>query len=193
MINFILAATVNGGIGLNNRLPWHYSEDMKVFKVLTLNSNVLMGRKTYESLPSKGLPGRNVFVLSAVSNTTARAGHFSCVAEAISYAKAKSVEDHSFTMWVIGGAQVFKSFSADFDYAHLTVVHDNYKCDTFYNVYEASIFKEIYQQHSVKHKDVLEYRLLYNARSHNARNREFELRCQKAVETLINDKQLQTV
>ena len=63
-IHLIWAQDTNGGIGKNGKLPWHISEDLKKFKSLTYNSTVIMGRKTWDSLPIKPLPNRRNFVLS---------------------------------------------------------------------------------------------------------------------------------
>ena len=57
-IHLIWAQDQNGGIGEEGQLPWHISEDLKKFKSLTMNSTIIMGRKTWDSLPTKPLPKR---------------------------------------------------------------------------------------------------------------------------------------
>ena len=52
-VNFIVACDNKGGIGKNNKLPWHISEDLKYFKDLTNKNTVIMGSKTYFSIPKK--------------------------------------------------------------------------------------------------------------------------------------------
>ena len=64
-IHLIWAQDLNGGIGKKGKLPWHISEDLKNFKKITLNSTVIMGRKTWDSLPFKPLPKRRNIVLSS--------------------------------------------------------------------------------------------------------------------------------
>ena len=64
-IHLIWAQENNGGIGKNGQLPWHIPEDLKNFKKLTLNSTIVMGRKTWESLPFKPLPKRRNIVFSS--------------------------------------------------------------------------------------------------------------------------------
>ena len=64
-IHLSWAQDSNGGIGANGKLPWHVAEDLINFKSLTINSTVIMGRKTWESLPIKPLPKRNNIVLSS--------------------------------------------------------------------------------------------------------------------------------
>ena len=63
-IHLICAQDENGGIGQDGKLPWHISEDLKNFKALTVNSTIIMGRKTWDSLPIKPLPNRKNIILS---------------------------------------------------------------------------------------------------------------------------------
>ena len=67
-IHLIWAQDKNGGIGYKGQLPWHIPEDLQNFKKLTLNSTILMGRKTWESLPIKPLPRRRSIVLTPKKN-----------------------------------------------------------------------------------------------------------------------------
>jgi dihydrofolate reductase len=60
----IVAMTKNNIIGVNGKLPWHYPEDLKQFKNKTLNSTIIMGRFTWESLPQKPLPHRRNIVIT---------------------------------------------------------------------------------------------------------------------------------
>lgn len=61
----IVALSRNNVIGVNNKIPWHYPEDMRFFKYQTKNSTVIMGRKTWESIRMKPLPDRLNIVLSS--------------------------------------------------------------------------------------------------------------------------------
>jgi dihydrofolate reductase len=62
-ISLLVAMDENRGIGIENRLPWHLSTDLKRFKTLTMGHCLLMGRKTYESI-GKALPGRKMIVVT---------------------------------------------------------------------------------------------------------------------------------
>ena len=64
MISLVYAISNNGVIGKNGGLPWHMPSDLKHFKAVTLGKPVIMGRKTWESLPRKPLPGRQNIVVS---------------------------------------------------------------------------------------------------------------------------------
>jgi dihydrofolate reductase len=103
-INMIFARAANGVIGNNNRLPWHLPEDMAHFKRLTQGWPVIMGRKTWDSLPPKfrPLPGRRNVVI------TRQQGWKEDGAEpASSLADALSLCGQSEEVWVIGGAQIY--------------------------------------------------------------------------------------
>ncbi len=66
MISIIVAVSEDWGIGKDNELLWHIPEDLKRFKSLTLGKTVIMGKKTWESLPRKPLPGRKNIVLTDI-------------------------------------------------------------------------------------------------------------------------------
>lgn len=72
-LSIIVAHNVDGIIGVNGKLPWHIPEDLKNFKRLTMGKPVIMGRKTWESLGEKPLPGRlNLVVSSSLYNAGAQ-------------------------------------------------------------------------------------------------------------------------
>lgn len=103
-LHLIFARTANGVIGQDNALPWHLPEDLSHFKRITLGCPVIMGRKTWDSLPPKfkPLPGRRNVVVS-------RQMHF----EAPGAVHAESLESaidlcaSDAHVWVIGGAQMY--------------------------------------------------------------------------------------
>ena len=64
MISYVVAVSKNGVIGREGGLPWHISSDLKRFKEITMGKPVVMGRKTWESLPRKPLPGRRNIVIT---------------------------------------------------------------------------------------------------------------------------------
>ena len=67
-IHLIWAQDENGGIGVNGKLPWHISEDLRNFKSITNDSIIIMGRKTWDSLPFKPLPNRFNIILTRSKN-----------------------------------------------------------------------------------------------------------------------------
>lgn len=114
----IVAMTKTGVIGLDGGIPWHYSADLKRFKRLTLKSSIIMGRKTWESLPRRPLPDRQNIVIT--KNRLRDVEHYSSLDNAID-----NVQRREF--WIIGGASIY---ALAIDYCNrmdITYVPDNIK------------------------------------------------------------------
>lgn len=120
MIKLVLATDINGVIGIGNKLPWRISEEMAHFKKETMGQNVLMGRKTWDSIPCKFKPlvGRNNIVLT--SDTLAKG------ADDICNSVDESIERYQ-DLTVIGGASVYQQFinRGVVDQVVLSVVNQN--------------------------------------------------------------------
>ena len=103
-INMIFARSANGVIGHNNTMPWHLPEDLAHFKKLTLGHPVIMGRKTWDSLPLKfrPLPGRTNVVITRQTDWQAAGAH-----TARSLKNALLHCEKSSEVWIIGGAQIY--------------------------------------------------------------------------------------
>jgi dihydrofolate reductase len=103
-VNMIYARAANGVIGRNNAMPWHLPEDLAHFKRLTLGCPVIMGRKTWDSLPAKfrPLPGRANIVITRQPNWTADGAMV-----APSLDEALKLCGHAAQVWIIGGAQIY--------------------------------------------------------------------------------------
>lgn len=115
-IILILARAENGVIGHGDRLPWHIPEDLRHFKRLTKNRPMIMGRKTFDSLPGL-LPGRRHIVLTHDRNWEEEGAEpVHSVAEALKISNAPHVA-------VIGGAQICAMFLPYADRIELTEVH----------------------------------------------------------------------
>ena len=133
-IHLIWVQDQNGGIGKNSNVPWHIPEDLKNFKKLTLNSTIVMGRKTWASLPIKPLPKRRNVVLS--SNTIADVESYSSVEECIETLYKDDVKK----LFVIGGAQIYKQFIHRSDELHITLVGvEAQGIDTYFPISMAKI------------------------------------------------------
>jgi dihydrofolate reductase len=115
-LTLILAMARNGVIGKDGAIPWHISEDLKRFKALTLGKTVVMGRKTWDSLPRKPLPGRRNVVV------TRDAGWKAEGAQAMPLAEALALPDAI----VIGGAEIYRAALAEAGRIELTEVHRDY-------------------------------------------------------------------
>jgi dihydrofolate reductase len=122
-IALIVARAMNGVIGRDGKLPWHLPADLKRFKALTMGSAMVMGRKTFDSLPGL-LPGRRHIVLTRDPNwRTPGAEPVHSVAGAVAAASG--------TLWVIGGAEIFDLFLPLADRIELTQVLAEVAGDTF--------------------------------------------------------------
>lgn len=130
MIKMILASTEDGGIGLDNKLPFHCPEDLDYFKSNTLYHSVVMGRKTFESLPFEhGLPLRENVVLTNMfkPNTYCNKTLYTNTQELLQY--PETIRD----IWVIGGKSVYEQLFHITEEIHHTIIKGDYECDTFIN------------------------------------------------------------
>lgn len=123
MIRMIAAIDQNGLIGNKNKLPWNIPEDLKRFKELTLNQTIVMGRKTFESLPGK-LPNRNHVILTKSKNYAPEG-----VRVLTELGKVRWFYDD---FWVIGGSQIYKQFLPFADEIYLTIVKGSYEGDAYF-------------------------------------------------------------
>lgn len=141
-ISIIVAMAQNRAIGKDNRLLWHIPTDLKRFKKLTSGHAVIMGKKTYESLPVRPLPNRTNIVLTDHPEERIDG----CVmAYSLEDAVAKCPEnDESF---VIGGGSVYRQFMPLAGKLYITLVHRDYVADTFFPEIDPAIWKEVSREH----------------------------------------------
>ena len=127
-LNLIFARAANGVIGRNNTLPWHLPEDMAHFKRLTMGCPVIMGRKTWDSLPLRfrPLPGRQNIVLTRQADWQSPGASR---AETLAQALALCAPDS--TAWVIGGAEVYAQALPLANTAVVTEIEASYDGDAF--------------------------------------------------------------
>jgi dihydrofolate reductase len=125
-IVLIYARAANGAIGKGGDLPWRLPADLKRFKALTMHKPMVMGRKTFESLPGL-LPGRRHIVLTRDADWHAEGTEAAATPEAaLALAGSDSAE-----VAIIGGAAIFDLFLPSADRIELTQIHADYPGDTF--------------------------------------------------------------
>jgi len=126
-LTLIAAVSRNNVIGSNGKLPWHIPEDMKKFKELTIGHPVIMGRKTYESIPKnfRQLPGRKKIILS--NSLEDKEGIY--VARDVIEALDLTESEESY---IIGGESVYKSFMHMANRLEITRVHRDFEGDSFF-------------------------------------------------------------
>jgi len=146
IISIIAAMDEVGGIGKDNRIPWHIKKDLVRLATMTRDHVAILGRTSYESMAGyydksgREMPAKEYIVLTKDKNFTSKRNNtFSAtsILGAIERIK-KSGEKEVF---VIGGATIYKQFLEFADRLYLTIVKGNFNCDTFFPDY--SNFKEI--------------------------------------------------
>ena len=115
MKGILVAVSPEGIIGKNNTIPWHYSTDLKRFKRLTTGNTIIMGRKTWESLPIKPLPDRRNIVITRSSIKEVEC--FRSIDDALQTCKGD--------IWFIGGAGIYEEAMSKVDIIDMTLVPDN--------------------------------------------------------------------
>jgi dihydrofolate reductase len=127
-LSVIYARAANGVIGRGGVLPWHLPEDLKHFKELTLGCPVIMGRKTWESLPPRfrPLPGRRNIVITRNADWTPTGAE-----KVASLHDALALVDHEPDVWVIGGGEIFAQAMPLASVAEITELHRDFDGDVY--------------------------------------------------------------
>ena len=119
MIGMIAAIGKNNELGKDNKLIWSIPNDMKFFKKTTMGHKVIMGMNTYKSLPSSGLPGREMIVLSRTKREdTDKVKFVTNILEIVS-----KYGDSSEEVLIIGGASIYSKFLPYCRYMYLTEIN----------------------------------------------------------------------
>lgn len=119
--------SLNRVIGANGKIPWHLKEDFKWFKQTTMGGNLLMGRKTFESV-GKALPGRTTYVLTTDTEKLKLPLHQNMMYVS-EEAVVNSIEPLPKTLWVCGGTAVYEKFIPQCTEVFLTIVLNEYEGD----------------------------------------------------------------
>jgi dihydrofolate reductase len=136
MISIIVAVSDDWGIGKDNKLLWNISEDMKRFRRLTTGNTVIMGKKTWESLPRRPLQGRkNVVLTDDPMEVIDGAVTAYSIEDALS--KCEKGEE----IFVIGGGSIYRQFMPVADRLYITHVHKNAPADVYFPEIDLRIWK----------------------------------------------------
>ncbi len=139
-----VARARNGVIGRDGGLPWRLSSDLKLFKALTLGKPVIMGRKTWDSLPRKPLPGRLNLVLTRDGSFEPHGAlTFEDFGEAVSLAKEHAEEDGVEEVCVIGGAALFALALPRAKRIYLTEVEAEVEGDVSFPPFDEDRWREV--------------------------------------------------
>ncbi len=143
-----IARSMNNVIGKGGHLPWRIKSDMILFKQTTMSKPVIMGRKTWDSLPTKPLPGRLNIVLSR-DGSFEPGGALVCqeLNDALQIAREQANEDQVEEYCVIGGAEVFHAALPKARRIYLTEVEAEVDGDTILEPFDETPWKEVHRQH----------------------------------------------
>lgn len=140
-VSIIAAVAKNNAIGKNNDLLCHIPGDLKRFQNLTSNHAVIMGRRTFESLPNGPLPNRKNIVISDIPGDTIE----DCfIAESIE--DALNLADNENEVFIIGGGSIYKQTIDKIDKMYLTMIHSEIDGDVFFPEIDFKEWKEIYRK-----------------------------------------------
>ncbi|KGN70871.1 diacylglycerol kinase [Porphyromonas gulae] len=138
MISIVVAIAENGAIGYKNDLLWHLPADLKRFKETTTGHSIIMGSRTFRSLPKGALPNRRNIVLSRTQQD------FPGAEWAASPEAALELVGNEEEAFVIGGAQVYEQMLPYTDKIYLTRVHADFpEADTFFPELDMSEWVEL--------------------------------------------------
>ncbi|NFN95531.1 dihydrofolate reductase [Clostridium botulinum] len=158
MLSIIVAIAKNNVIGNDNKLIWHISEDLKRFKEITSGKTIVMGRKTFESLPGV-LPNRKHIILTRDKNFKINS---ECVEIIYDFDKLlnkyKNSDDEVF---IIGGGEIYKQLLPYSNKLYLTKINKDFDGDTYFPQINYNDFKIDYESDVITdEKSGLEYKFI---------------------------------
>lgn len=133
-IGLVWAQAIGGVIGSGGTMPWHLPEDSAHFKKVTAGSPVVMGRRTWESLPPRfqPLPDRRNLVVTRQADWHADGAEaVGSVRQALDLVAGTDVSNTDAFVWVIGGAQLYDAVIEDADLLEVTEINEHFEGDTF--------------------------------------------------------------
>ncbi|MFN5438526.1 MAG: dihydrofolate reductase [Bacteroidota bacterium] len=141
ILSVVVAASIENAIGKDNQLLWKLPNDLKFFKNLTWGMPILMGRKTFESIGSKALPGRMNIVLTRQS-TLIQGSQLLVAAESMEHAMALAEKSGYKEMFVIGGSELYRQIIPEADNIYLTRVDGKFPdADTYIDAIDQTKFQ----------------------------------------------------
>ena len=151
MFSIIVAHSKNNVIGKDNKLLWHIPNDLKRFKELTMGKSMVMGRKTFESLPGV-LPGRKHIVLTRDKNFTHENKNVEVITDFESFVEKYKNSDEE--IFVIGGGEIYKMFLPYAKKLYITEVMMNIDGDTKFPKIDKSDWNIDFESEILEHKDM---------------------------------------
>ncbi|MFO7880556.1 MAG: dihydrofolate reductase [Bacteroidota bacterium] len=158
----IAAIAENRGIGKDNDLLYFIKNDLKRFKQITTGHNIIMGRKTFRSLPKGPLPNRKNIVITdnpEDCNLPDKYPDKDCIMTD-SVEKAKSLCNHQEENFIIGGGSIYRQFLPYADKMYLTLIHEEPDADIFFPEYNPEEWQVISKEEHAEHDPPFSYLIL---------------------------------
>jgi dihydrofolate reductase len=156
-IVFVVAIAENGVIGAGNAIPWRLKSDMIRLKALTIGKPVVMGRKTFESLP-RPLPGRTNIVITRDKDYRANGAVVTTSsADALSVARGDALRRSVAEIAVLGGAEIYRQWLPSADRLEITEVHARPDGDTVFEIDKAQWDEVARERHPAGANDSAEF------------------------------------
>lgn len=144
----IVAMAMDRSIGCDNQLLWHLPKDLKRFRAITMGHTILMGRRTWDSLPHGALPHRRNVVVTRTEMSLPQAEVYTSINEAL---EALALED---VVYVIGGGEIYRQTLDRAEELHITLVRATYPhADTHFPDFDWSEW-EILAQDDLTEQDI---------------------------------------
>ncbi|GAK44848.1 dihydrofolate reductase [Tepidicaulis marinus] len=161
-ISFVVAIAENGVIGQGGDLPWKISGDMRHFKAVTLGKPIIMGRKTWDSLPRKPLPGRPNIVVTGQAGFQAEGAEVAgSVDEALARGAALARELGVDEVAIIGGAQIYRAAFPKATRLYITEVHACPEGDVHFPAFDEGEWHEVSRtRHAAGEKDSADFSIV---------------------------------
>lgn len=159
IISLLVAASTNNAIGKNNQLLWHLPNDMKFFKNTTWGMPIIMGRKTFESINKKSLPGRlNIIITKQQNLNHLQNNTDTWVTHSLEEAITQAQQTDCNEAFIIGGGEIFKVAMPIAERIYLTRVHATFEADTFFPEINNKEWKQIScKNHEIDGKHAFAY------------------------------------
>jgi len=159
IVSIIAAMDRKRGIGVDNKLPWRLSADLKRFRELTMGHHLIVGRKTFESI-GRPLPGRRMIVVTRDLNYKAAGCDVAhSVEDAINLARERDESE----VFICGGAEIYAQIIGVADRMYLTFVDAEVAADTFFPEFDEREWNEresFYQPADEKNQYAFTFKLM---------------------------------
>lgn len=140
----IVAKSLNNAIGIDDKLPWHYKDDMLWFRFITNGQNIIFGRKTYENIPNNEFKDRNVYVLTSNKDYKPKYDNVHVI---------HSINDAPKNSFLCGGLSLYNNYLRDCEEIYVTVIPETINNATHYLEFD---FKGYWFTRIVKRENGLE-------------------------------------